>query len=600
MFISHVGVGVGGLQRVRLSEYSNTQSSFETVDISPTIIGVGQATATAISASGQPLVAFVGNDGAVYFAARLSFTTWSITAVDTVHDSVDLAMHLDSACQPLSGYRKGLALRHAYLDSVLGWRRETIDSPALGIGPELDCAIDASDVLHIGYQARLQYPTTQITPVRYARGTFGSWTIETVEGQEDEGSFIALTTTAAGDPVVGFYDATLGDVQVGRRVSQNSWSDDDIAEVGNVGRFVAMPPRIVAASTADVAYFNSTNGTIVQRSGSYDSWNETFIAAVPALASLSYADSAGFGRVAYYDSAAGDVYLARLGPGGTSIVPVDQTGDVGRSCSIGVTTDGVTHIIYYDATVGRLKHARFVGGAWVYQTIATGPGVGRSCALATNLKALGVAYYDAVNADLHWARWDGSAWSTGLVDATNDVGSVCAVVIGPGDEIEMSYYDATAAAVKFASVTETGTVVALEVVDSGNVGRPNAIALDPTTDLAEIVYYDATLHQIRYAKQVPGGTGVDELTAFGAGMRIAPSPARIGGQIRVALAADARHIRRLTLFDVRGRELSTTIPARAGVSSLEIPVPPASSGIVFVRAEDDDGHVSMGRVVVLR
>jgi hypothetical protein len=599
IFISHVGVGALGVNRARLTELSGPE--WQTVDISPTIIAGGSATAVVATSTGQPIVAFMG--GALYVADRLTFSTWAITPVDTLtFEDSDLEMRLDSQGQPHVAYQKGLALRHAYRDGAGVWHKETIDAPTLGIGA-LDLAIDGSDVLHIGYLVRDAHPATTTTPVHYARGTFGNWTIEPVEGLEHEGSFLALTTTAAGEAVVAFYDASLGDVQVSRRVGSNNWSEDDVAEVGDVGRFVSMPQRTVAASSANVAYFNATNGTLYRRSGTYDSWSETFIAFVPALAGLSYADSAGFGRVAYYDSSAGDLFLARLGPGATSIVPVDQIGDVGRSCKVGITTDGVTHIVYHDATVGRLRHARFAGGAWLFQNIATGPSIGRTCAMATRQAGtgVGVAYYDPPNGDLYWARWAGSTWLTGLVDATNDVGSACSVVIGAGNNIGIAYYDATVAELKFALVTVLGTVTAMEIVDTGNVGRPNAIALDPTSNLVTIVYYDATLKQIKCARQqFSGGVGVEDVSYFGTELVVAPSPARVNERIRVAYAGGVRRMRSVALYDVRGRELGKTAFVAPGAGAVELQVPPGSSGILFIRAVGDNGLVSIGRIVVLK
>lgn len=609
IFISHIGRGAGGQFRPRLSEFAG--AGWETIDIDPGLSGIG-ATAVAVTALGRPLVAFVasgggGASGTLYYATRLTPSTWAITPIDTLGGFSDLEMKLDGLGQPHIAYRKAGALRHAYLDAIDGWRRETVDAPTLGVGDELDLAIDGSNILHIGYLDRLQYPSAQITPVKYAHGTFGSWTVEAVEGQEDEGRYLALTTTDSGEPVVAFYDATVGDVQVGRRVDFNSWLADDVAEAGNVGRFVSLPPRTVGVNAADVAYFDATTGTVVRRSGTYDAWNQTtVVATVPALASLSYADSAGFGRIAYYDSLAGDVYLARLGPSGTSIVPVDQVGDVGRSCNVRVTADGVTHIIYHDASSGRLRHARFEAGAWAYLDVATGPGVGRTSALCSRWNALGACYYDAVNGDLHWALWDGAAWTTGLIAANGDVGSACAVAMEVGGDIDISYYDATNQDVRYARVSYAGVVVDSALVDgAGDVGRANAIAISPATGLAQVAYYSASTGQMLFAvKQPAPGTGVSDYPGppKRSEISLSPNPARVRDVIRVAYVLPGRTVGSVGIYDVAGRELTVRDAVALGGTAdpVELRVPSGASGIVFVRVMLESGESSSAKMVVLR
>lgn len=599
IFISHVGVGAGGQFRPRLSELST--GDWQTVDISSSLTASGLATSVVATPVGQPLVAFVGDVGpTLYFAERTALTTWTITPVDTLGDHSDLEMQLDTFGQPHIAYRKGLELRHAYRDIIQGWRRETVDAPTLGLDPILDLAIDGTNTLHIGYRAKRPHPNGVSGVVYYAVGSFGNWSTEHVEGEEDEGAFLAATTTSAGEPIVAFYNATLADLQVGLRIQANNWLQDDIADLGDVGRFVSMTPRVPASGLANVAYFDATNGTIVQSSGSSDLWTRTTVASVPALAGLSYADSAGFGRIAYYDSLVGDLFLARLGPGGTSIVPVDQAGDVGRSCSIRVTANGETHIAYHDATVGRLRHARFVGGGWSYLTIATGAGIGRTCVLAADGNALGGAYYDPVNGDLHWARWDGTTWTTGLVDAANDVGSSCSVALGFGSVLDIAYYDATSTALKFARVTSLGTVAFIDIVDTGNVGRPNAIMLHPTTAAVTIAYYDATVRQIKYARQNSATTDVDDYAGISAEVVVSPNPARLGQPIRVSMSGGARPIRSVALYDVRGRELSVSAPVHSDGEVRTLLVPSTTSGVLYVRVIDDRGLAWPTRIVVLQ
>src|SRR5262249_17097688 len=148
---------------------------------------------------------------------------------------------------------------------------------------------------------------------------------------------------------ITFYDATFGDLKVEKLDPDGgNGGGDVIAEAGDVGRLVSV--RAPISSSADVAYYNATDGTIRRVTGTFESWSSTdVIPAGMSVQSLSYADSSGYRRVAFYDGASADLMFARVGPGATSVVPVDVDGDVGRSCSAAIGPDGVTHIAYYDA-----------------------------------------------------------------------------------------------------------------------------------------------------------------------------------------------------------------------------------------------------------
>jgi hypothetical protein len=597
VFISHVGISTGGVARVQLSELSN--AAWESIDISPTLNAGGViGTSIAVTASGSPVVAFVINT-VLYYATRSSASSWSLTAVDTLGAATGPALVLDSSGQPHIVYRGDGALKHAYLDAGLGWRRETIDAPALGIG-DLDMAIDVNDMLHIGYQVRVSYPTTIANAVYYASGTFGSWNSHRVEGADWEGSYLAMATTSAGAPIVAYYDERQGDVQVSQRIAGNSWIEDDIAESDDVGRYVALPSRVLSSNTADVVYWNASNGSIMRSVGFTDSWTTTtLVPNVLGLSSLSYADSAGFGRVAFYGGPSVGVRLVRLGPGPTSVEPVDLASGTGQGCRLGVTGDGVTHVVYYDALNTRLRHARFVAGAWAYTTIASGPGMGSVSALATDNSALGVAYYDPAAQDLRWATWTGSGWNGGLVDSVGSVGSFCSLAFQPGGVMAIAYYDATNSSLKFAALTNAGDIISIDTVDNGGVGRPNAIVIDPTSELAAIAYYDETLRQIKYAKQVPGGVGVEEWHPGTGKVTVSPNPARAGDTVRIAASGGGRRIRTATLFDARGREV-TTAQTPAGSEAIVLKIPVDASGIMFVRVISERGAASTGRIVVVR
>jgi hypothetical protein len=603
IFMSHIGIGSGGY-RARLSEL--TAGGWQTVDIDPTLTGRG-GTAVAVTSTGRPQVAFVaGSMGLdiLYFASRSTPATWSIEPVDTLDGPADIAMKLDGLGQPHIVYVKGSILRHAVRDALEGWIRETVDSTPNASGL-VDLAIDGSNALYIAYSSGILYPVGLVTNVRYAVKTSGGWSTEVVEGQDVEGTFLSLTTTTTGEPVVAFYDATLRSAQLGRRTAQNAWIADDVAEGGDVGRLVCMPARTITATNATLAFFDFQNARIVVTSGTYDAWSTlATIASGAGVASLSCADSSGWVRVAYYDSLAGDLLMARIGPGSPSVVPVDQVGDVGRSCSIGVTSDGVAHIAYFDLSSGTLKHADFAGGTWSFQTIASGLSGDGRCALATQAANVGVAYYDAGTADLYWGRLVGGTWTTGLIDATGDVGRGCSVAMDGALRLDVAYYDATNRDLRFARVTGAGTLAALDVVDAvGDVGSASAVAVDPTSGRADIIYYDAGVRQMKLAFEQPSAAGVDDepFATLSDVVMISSNPVRSGGVVRVVRSGPGRVVVDAGLYDVQGREIVRMNPAGLGhgSESVEIVAPPKTAGVLFLRVAWMDGREFVRRVAVL-
>lgn len=607
IFISHIGTGLGGL-RLRLAELSGP--AWTATDVTETITpDQSSRTSIVVTPVGQPEIAFVGStagaQGVIYLARRVTPASWSIVPLDTLgSNGTDLALRLDSVGRAHVIYTKQGALWHAVFDSLEGLQREIVAPSMLG---ELDLAIGAGDVLHIGYVAGIVEPTATVNQVRYAHGTFGSWTIEPVEGNEDEGQFLALTTTPGGAPVAAFYHASVSAAQITRRNGLNDWSTDDVAEGGNVGRLVSLKPGTVSPNAGSMAYFDAGRGEILIQSGTYDAWEPTgVIESGFAVASLSFADSSGWDRVAYYDSLAGNLYLARIGPGGETVELVDDVGDVGRSCSLGITTDGVTHIVYFDATGNRLRHARLTNTGWAFLTIASGPGVGQRCSLATKGRSAGVAYYDAGGGNLNWARWDNGAWTTGPVDVAGDVGKACAVALDYASDIDIAYYDATNNNLKFARVSETlgGTIVTAVTVDpQGGVGSVTGIAIEPSSALAEIVYYNASLGKMRYAKEIKtadvAGAANERMTNW---LRVSPNPAYDGGEVQVSSALQRVSSGDVAVYDVLGRVVVALKRVTLGgdAAPIRFTVPGTLSGVVFVSVTLEGGSTATRRAVMVR
>jgi hypothetical protein len=99
-------------------------------------------------------------------------------------------------------------------------------------------------------------------------------------------------------------------------------------------------------------------------------------------------------------------------------------------------------------------------------------------------------------------------WSSVYVDSTNDVGDYSSLSID-GNEIYISYYDATSGNLKFAKSTDSGSSwPIIRTVDSiGDVGKNTSIAVQG--DKVYIIYYDANNKAVKFAKSVDGGNSWD-------------------------------------------------------------------------------------------
>ncbi|MFO1312309.1 MAG: hypothetical protein U1F41_09625 [Burkholderiales bacterium] len=328
------------------------------------------------------------------------------------------------------------------------------------------------------------------------RRTGGLWTcgslpptITTVDSGGDLGFYSAMAIGSDGFPVVSYHDFGNGRLKVAKCINAN------------------------CSGTATITPVDSGSGV-----GQY-----TSIAI----------GTDGFPVVSYYDSANGDLKVAKCVnaacTGSATITSVDTGGDVGWFTAIAMGTDGFPVVGYYDVTNGDLKVAKCVNaacsGSATITTVDSIGNVGRFVSIAIGGDGLPVlSYWDVSNADLKVAKCanpacTGSATIT-PVDASGFLGSHTAIAVGLDGFPVVSYFDGLDGNLKVAKCVNaacTGSATITAVDSVGDVGQYTDIAIG-TDGFPVVSYYDLTSANLKVAKCANADcTGSAAITAVDTG-----------------------------------------------------------------------------------
>lgn len=242
--------------------------------------------------------------------------------------------------------------------------------------------------------------------------------------------------------------------------------------------------------------------------------------------------------IAYYDSQSQDLKFAYGPTSGLSWNkgPLDQTGDVGKYCSVASDRSGDLGISYYDSTneklkylsydyssgqasievVGdmnpgstsvsffsnntpiitymdkspyHLKYAMKVDGTWKSGDI-TSAAVGDVSSSSTDIyDALHVAFINSSDGRLGYAKWSGGAWTMAYPDPTTIVAQSLSIQPDTLGKAHISYYNPVQNDLMYA--TNRDGAWSFQTLDSvGNQGSRNAIGVDNYTKV-HVVYIDS-------------------------------------------------------------------------------------------------------------
>ena len=326
--------------------------------------------------------------------------------------------------------------------------------------------------------------------------------IRTVDRAGNAGSYTSLALTAAGFPVISYWDITNADIKVAVCADTTCSSGTTIRTIdsaGNVGQHTSL-----ALTTA------------------------------------------GFPVISYWDIANADLKLAVCADAtcssGTTIRTIDSTGVLGGFTSLVLTTAGVPVISYYDETNDDLKLAvcadATCSSGTTIRTIDSTGNVGQHTSLALTASGFPViSYLDGTNFDLKLAVCADATCSSGTtirsIDSTGNVGEYTSLALTAAGFPVISYYDNTNSDLKLAvcadaTCSSSTTIRTIDSIDG--VGEFTSLALT-TAGCPVISYHDGTNDDLKLA------VCADATCSSGATIRTIDSAGDVGQYTSLALTA---------------------------------------------------------------
>ncbi len=320
-----------------------------------------------------------------------------------------------------------------------------------------------------------------------------------------------------------------------------TWQVETVESAGDVGAYSAL--ALSRGGVPYIAYLDSNAGDL--RVARYDgfAWvTETVdsVGRVGAYSSIAL-DRAGFPRLSYYDAGESNLRYARY----DGLAWVTETVDIGKSVgmytSLALDEDGRPNIAYYDEARGDLKYAYFDGTVWFTETVDSAGEVGRYASLALDGRGLPhIAYYDAGRGELRYARFTGATWITGTVDGPGSTRAFVSLALDKQDRPRVGYYDAGRGELRYAAYDGSSWITET-ILSGGEVGLYSALALD-RQGWPHLACFDASQGRLLYLSY----NGTSWMT------QTVESDIRVGA---LSLALDTRGLPHLSYYDLLNGDL---------------------------------------------
>ena len=369
------------------------------------------------------------------------------------------------------------------------------------------------------------------------------WSTETRDDGNGAGWYTSLAVDPDGYAGISYYSNENG------LFSFIQDSEDGWYTTGLVSAADLLPAPSLAISSINVpnvGYFNDTGDQIKLATG-YGWSKQVASTQGSSLLSVQLTQS-GSPVVAYYDPIANNLVYAYLSGGVWYYSTVDDTYGSGMYPSLALDSADRPYISYYDGVNGALKFAYWNGTAWLIQDVelsSADVGQYNSLVLSKNsgncyaLLPTGIcpmiSYYDFTNQHLKFAFLSViGAWATQVADgntlgndnADNPLPHSNSIALDYSGNLHISYYDQANGYLRQVVGTRDASAwiwSASQVVDTGNVGQYNSIAIN-AANTVYVSYYDVTNSRLKLATQTSGIWSlevVDGAPGAGAGTSVA-------------------------------------------------------------------------------
>jgi len=201
-----------------------------------------------------------------------------------------------------------------------------------------------------------------------------------------------------------------------------------------------------------------------------------------------------------------------------TVETVDATGDVGKSSSMGVDSNGHSHICYYDDTNNKVNYATNKTGVWVTEAVDDIPYTLGQCSLALDsYDGVHICYSYAGTHSLKYATNKSGVWVTEGLSKSFDVGYNNSITVDQFGHVHIAYILWKSASKDYVLryTTNKSGLWAHETVDNSDfTGFDNSIVVDNLENV-HISYVDWDSEDMMYAKRPAGGGWTLEAVEYG-------------------------------------------------------------------------------------
>jgi len=338
----------------------------------------------------------------------------------------------------------------------------------------------------------------------------------------DVGCTPSLTLDSSGNPVVGYYDGTNGDLKVMHCNDPNCSGGDESITSPDTGGDVGKLPSLAldASGNPVVSYWDSINHDLkVLHCGNPNCTSGNSITSPDTSGDVGHEsslalDAGGYPVLSYYDWTNSDLKVLHCGnpncTSGNSITSPDTGGSVGNGSSLALDASGYPVVSYWDQTNGDLKvmHCNDPNCSGGDETI-TSPDTGGDVGYYPSLVLDGtgypvVSYYDATNGDLKVMRCNDPNCSGGdesmtSPDTGGDVGASPSLALDASGNPVVSYEVSPTEDLKVLHCGNPNCTLGNSITSpdtGGSVGWSPSLALDSSGNPV-VGYYDGTNEDLK-------------------------------------------------------------------------------------------------------